>query len=196
MHRLAAELPEEEMTPGRWHGASLGMPKRSTSREELKQAIARKKSDGDVTQGGRAAAAPAQQVTLQAPAPRPSAVLIAPPFIPQHCILCENPTGGCQPLPHAAPGPGPAFPPTFLRGKGLTCPVSCRLLRRSASEWRMSSATHGRPSREPVPRQWWAPLLPLHACGNYPGRESVCTMVFNSTMVPAMGLYHSIDCVG
>lgn len=121
MHRLAAVLPEEEMTPGRWHGASLGMPKRSTSREELKQAIARKKSDGDVTQGGRVA--PAQQVTLQAPAPRPSAVLIAPPFILQHCILCENPTGGCQPLPHAAPGPGPAFPPTFLRGKRAH--VSC-----------------------------------------------------------------------
>ena len=76
MHRLAAELPEEEMTPGRWHGASLGMPKRSTSREELKQAIAaitRKKSDGDVTEGGWAAAMPAQQVPHQAPSPRPFA---------------------------------------------------------------------------------------------------------------------------
>ena len=64
------------MTPGRWHGASLGMPKRSTSREELKQAIAeihRKKSDGDVTEAGQVAATPAQQVPHYAPGPRPSA---------------------------------------------------------------------------------------------------------------------------
>ena len=114
MHRFAAELPEEEMTPGRWHGASLGMPKRSTSREELKQAIARKKSDGDVTQGGRAAATPTQLVPLQAPGPRPSAVLIAAPFLPRHCILCACPAEGCQPLSPAAPGS--AFLGVLLRG--------------------------------------------------------------------------------
>ena len=80
MHRLAAELLEEEMTPGRWHGASLGMPKRSTSRDELKQAIAeihRKKSDGDITEAGRAAATPSQQVPYQIPGHRLSG---APPY--------------------------------------------------------------------------------------------------------------------
>ena len=31
------ELPEEEMAPGRWHGASIRAPTRSRSRSELKQ---------------------------------------------------------------------------------------------------------------------------------------------------------------
>ena len=31
------EMPEEEMAPGRWHGASIRAPRRSKSREELKQ---------------------------------------------------------------------------------------------------------------------------------------------------------------
>lgn len=31
------ELPQEEMAPGRWHGASIRAPRRSKSREELKQ---------------------------------------------------------------------------------------------------------------------------------------------------------------
>ena len=32
-------MPEEEMEPGRWHGASIRAPRRSKSREELKQVI-------------------------------------------------------------------------------------------------------------------------------------------------------------
>ena len=66
-HCRIPELPEEEMTPGRWNGASLRGPKRSTSREELRQVIAeisgkRSGSNGDES-------APAQQAPAQAPIP-------------------------------------------------------------------------------------------------------------------------------
>ena len=66
------ELPEEEMTPGRWNGASLHGPKRSTSRKELRQVIAeisgkRSGSNGDES-------APAQQAPAQ-------------PFIPSNAEL-------------------------------------------------------------------------------------------------------------
>ena len=37
--RRLPELPEEEMAPGRWHGASISAPRRSKSRQELKQVI-------------------------------------------------------------------------------------------------------------------------------------------------------------
>ena len=68
------ELPEEEMTPGRWNGASLRGPSRSTSRKELRQVIAeisgqRSGSDGDES-------APAQQAPAQAPVPTDPALQV------------------------------------------------------------------------------------------------------------------------
>ena len=61
------ELPEEDMTPGRWHGSSILGPRRSKSRNELKQIIADSKRSG--ANGEETTTTPAQQAPHQAPGP-------------------------------------------------------------------------------------------------------------------------------
>lgn len=60
------------MGPGRWEGASLRGPRRSTSRKELKAAITemqgKMSGGGDEMEGG-IGPAPAQQAPAQAPPP-------------------------------------------------------------------------------------------------------------------------------
>lgn len=68
------ELFEEEMTPGRWHGSSIGGPRRSKSRDELRQIIADSKRSG--SNGEETTSMPAQQAPHQAPGPPDPAIQV------------------------------------------------------------------------------------------------------------------------